>query len=130
MRLRPLLIALAPVVLLAAGCGAKKINETKTLTLDKEVTARSLILPVPKKATKVTVEFSSSAGDVYVLAFKTSDLKSEADISSAASGKALDKKRGKADSFTVDVPEGTEVQIIVREHTAAKTDVTVKVVEQ
>lgn len=129
MRLRPLLIALVPMVLLATGC-AKKINETKTLTLDMNNSANSLTIPAPKKATKVTVEFSSSTGDITALAYKASDIKDGDAMTSAAASKALGKKRGKADSFTVDIPEGTEVTIVVREHTAKSTDVTVKVVEQ
>jgi hypothetical protein len=127
MRLRPLLLALAPVLLLAAGCGAKKLNETKTLTLDKEVGARSLDLPAPKKDIKVAVDFASSDGEVTVLVFKEADAP---DLIEADGGKALARKKGKADNFVADVPAGTAVRVVVRGHTAAKTDVTLKVVEQ
>jgi hypothetical protein len=127
MRLRPLLLALPAVLLLAAGCGAKKINETKTLTLDKEVGARSIDLPAPKKDIKITVDFASSDGEVTVLVFKEADA---ADLIEADATKALVKKRGKGDNFAVDVPAGTAVRVVARAHTAAKTDVTLKVIQQ
>lgn len=127
MRLRPLLLALAPLAFLATGCGDKKINETKVLTLDKEVGGRSLDLPAPKKDIKVTVDFASSDGEVSVLVFKEADAP---DLLEADASKAIVKKKGKADNFTVDVPKGTAVRVVVRGHTGAKTDVTLKVVEQ
>ena len=127
MRSRTLIIVFAPVLLVAAGCGAAKINETKTLTLDKEVGARGLELPAPKKPTKVTVDFSSSDGDVTVLVFKKADVKDDDAMFTVESSKALASKKGKAEKFEVDIPEGTATQVVVRQHTAAKTDVTVKV---
>ena len=129
MRFRPLL-ALAPVLLIAAGCAAKKLNETKTLTLDNEYGAKSLIIPAQKKATPVSIEFASSDGEVSVLVFKAADIKNPDAMLSAEASKAIVKKRGKGEAFTAELPEGTEVQIVVREHTAAKTDVTLKVVGQ
>ena len=127
MRLRPLLFALAPVLLVATGCAAKKLNESKTLTLDTKIGARSLIIPAQKKATTVNVEFASSDGDVSVFVFKSADIKNEDDMMTLEASKALVKKRGKGETFTVDLPADTEVQIVVREHAAAKTDVTLKV---
>ena len=127
MRTRSALTAVASVLLFATGCGVAKLNATKTLTLDKEVSVRSVDLPAQKKAQKVTVEFSSSDGEVFVGAFKQEDAKDEDAMTTAAPSKALGSKKGKADSFTVDVPENTAVRVIVRGHTAAKTDVTVKV---
>lgn len=127
MRFRPLLLALVPLVFLAAGCGAKKINETKTLTLDKEFGARSLDIPAPTKDIKLTVDFASSEGEVTALVFKEADA---ADLIEADAAKAIVKKKGKADNFTVDVPKGTAVRVVVRGNTAPKTDVTLKVVEQ
>jgi hypothetical protein len=127
MRFRPLLIALAPVLLVAAGCGPKPINESRTFTLDREVGAQRLELPAAKKAQKLTVEFSSSEGEVSVLVFRSADVKDEDAMLTVEPAKALGSKRGKADTFAVDVPENTETQVVVRQHTAAKTDVKVTV---
>ena len=127
MRTRSALTAVASVLLFATGCGVAKLDETKTLTLDKQVAAASLDLPAQKKAQKVTVEFSSSDGEVFVGAFKQEDAKDEDAMTMAAPSKALGSKRGKGDTFTVDVPENTAVRVIAREHTAAKTNVTLKV---
>jgi hypothetical protein len=127
MRVPPLLVALLPVVLVTAGCGPTKLNENKTYTLDSKVSAHTLIIPPPSKAMKVNVEFSSSDGDVTVLLVKSDDVKGEDGLLSLERAKALAWKRGKADNFTVDVPEKTGTQVIVREHTAAKTDVNLKV---
>jgi hypothetical protein len=127
MRFRPLLIALAPVLLVAAGCGPKPINETKTLTLDTQFGARRIEVPAAKKAQKLTVEFSSSDGEVSVLVFKAADVQGENAMLEAPQTKALANKKGKADTFTVDIPENTETYVVVRGHTAAKTDVKVTV---
>jgi hypothetical protein len=127
MRIRSLLIALAPVLLVATGCAPKPLNENKTLTLDKDVAARRLELPAPKKAQKITVEFSSSEGEVSVLVFKSADVPTQDAMLTVEASKALASKKGKADTFSVDVPENTETQVVVRGHTAAKTDVTLKV---
>lgn len=127
MRFRPLLLALAPVLLVAVGCGPKPINETKTFTLDREVGAQRLELPAAKKAQKLTVEFSSSDGEVSVLVCKSADVKDEDAMLTVEPAKALANKKGKGETFTVDVPENTETQVIVRGHTAAKTNVTLKV---
>ena len=127
MRTRSALIVFVAALLFAAGCGVAKLNETKTLTLNTKVGAASLDLPAQSKAQKITVEFASSDGDVFVGAFKLEDTKDDEAMTIAASSKALGSKRGKADSFTVDVPENTAVRVIAREHAAAKTDVTVKV---
>ncbi|MBN9117784.1 MAG: hypothetical protein J0I06_01200 [Planctomycetes bacterium] len=127
MRLRPLLIVPALVLLAAAGCGSKPLSENKTLTLDKEVGARSLDVPAQKKAMKMTVEFSSSDGDVAVLVFKGADIKDEDAMLTTEATKAIGSKKGKTDSFSVDVPENTAVRVVVRGHTAAKTDVNLKV---
>lgn len=130
MRLRSLL-ALVPLLALAAGCAAKKINETKTLEpLDKETGARSYEIPAQKKAKTVTVDFSSSDGEVTVLAFKASDIKQDDDMLTLETTKALGRNKGKAGGFTVEMPADTAIRIVARGHTAAKTEVTLKVVEQ
>ncbi len=126
MPIRPALLVFALAVLFAPGCGPGKLNETKTLTLDKEVSVRAIDLPANKKAQKITVDFTSSDGEVFVGAFKQEDAKDDDALTSVVSTKALGSKKGKADSFTVDVPENTAIRVIARGHTAAKTDVTVK----
>jgi len=133
MRLRSLLIALAPVLLVVAGCAAKKLNESAKLTLDKEYGARALDIPAQKKATTVSVEFASSDGEVSVLVFKETDVPKTPDdeaLITVSASKAIVRKRGKGETFTAELPEGTAVRVVVREHTAAKTDVTLKVVGQ
>ena len=127
MRTRSALLAVALALLPAAGCGVAKLNETKTLTLDKDVSVQSLDLPVQKKAQKITVEFSSSDGEVFVGVFKQEDTKDDEAMVTVTPSKALGSKKGKADTITVDVPENTAVRVIARGHTAAKTAVTVKV---
>ena len=127
MRFRPLPIALAPILLVAVGCGPKPINESKTFTLDTQVGAQRLELPAAKKAQKLTVEFSSSDGEVNVLVFKAADVKDADAMLTVEGSKALGSKKGKADTFSVDVPENTATQVVVRHHTAAKTDVKVTV---
>jgi hypothetical protein len=126
-RLLVLVLVLAPVLLVAAGCSPKPLQESKTLTLDKEWGARALDIPAQKKAMKMTVEFSSSDGEVTVLVFKAADIKTEDELIMTGSTKALGSKRAQADSFTVDVPENTATRVTVRQHSAAKTDVALKV---
>src|SRR5262245_45935764 len=112
MRFRPLLIALAPVLLVAAGCGPKPINESKTVPLDTQTLANSMLVPAQKKAVKLTVEFNSSTGDVSVLVFKESDIPNDDAMISADEKKALATKRGKDGTFTADVPENTATRVV------------------
>jgi hypothetical protein len=126
MPIRSSLLAIA-LGLLVAGCGPAKLNETKTLTLDKETMATSLSLSAQPKPQTITVEFSSSEGEVTVGVFKQDDIKDNDEMATVALGKALGHKKGKSESFTVDVPENTATRVVARGHTAAKTDVTVKV---
>lgn len=126
MPIRSSLLALA-LGLLLTGCGPAKLNETKTLKLDKETMATSLSLPAQSKPQTITVEFNSSEGEVTVGVFKKEDIKTDDDMTTVALSKALASKKGKSESFTVDVPENTATRVVARGHTAAKTDVTVKV---
>ena len=126
-RLFVIMLVLAPALLVAAGCGPKPLTESKTLTLDKEWGARALDIPAQKKPMKLTVEFSSSDGEVTVLVFKAADITKEDELITAGSTQALAHKRSRADTFTVDVPENTATRVTVRQHSATKTDVQVKV---
>ncbi len=125
--MRALTLLFAPVLVVATGCGPKPINENKTFTLDTQVSAAGMVIPAQKKATKLTVEFTSSTGDVAVYLFKQSDVPTDEAMGEVPSDKKLGSKRGKSETFTVDVPENTAVRLVVREHTAAKTEVAVKV---
>lgn len=129
MLLRPALVGMALSLLLAAGCGPAKLNETKTLQLNKETMAAGLDLSAQKKPQTVTVEFSSSDGEVSVGVFKMEDLKDDDAMVIVPSSKAIGNKvvRGKSDTFSVEIPENTATRVVVRGHTAAKTDVTLKV---
>ena len=128
MRLRSSLLVLAPVLLFTAGCGSKPLNVEKTLTLDTNTAAQSIKLPAQSKAVKITVEFSSSDKDVSVHVFKESDISNDEAMTSLQKDKALGSAtRGKEGKFTADIPENTATRVVVREHAAAKTDVTIKV---
>ena len=120
-------VAVALGLLLASGCGPAKLNETKTLKLDKETMAAGLSLAAQPKPQTITVEFSSSEGEVTLGVFKKDDLKDDDAMMTVPLSKALAHKKGKGETFTVEVPENTATRVVVREHTAAKTDVTVKV---
>ena len=75
---------------------------------------------------KITVEFSSSASEVVVYLIK--DFKEDDGLNTTPSkAQILKEEKGKSGSFSVDVPENTATRIAVRGHTAAKTNVTVKV---
>jgi hypothetical protein len=114
-------------LLLVAGCGPAKLNESKVLTLDDNNSARAVILPAQSKPQKITVDYSSSDGDVSVYVFKEEDLPKEDPLITAPPAKALGKHQGKQGNFTVEVPANTPTQVVVRSATAKKTDVTVKV---
>jgi hypothetical protein len=119
---RPLAL-LALALLLAAGCGPPKLNENKAFTLESG-DAKAFDLPAVSKPQKVTVEFTSSAADVHVLFFKEEDAKD--DLFLADAKKALGEKKGKGDSFTVEVPANTATRVIARD-AKTKTDVTLKI---
>ena len=122
-------VRLAPAalcLLFLAGCGPAKLNVEKSLVLDGEYPARAIDLDAQSKPQKITVEFSSSEGEVTVLVFKAEDAKTEDDILFADPKKALDFKKGKEGSFAVDVPEKTATRVFARAE-GKKTTVQVKV---
>src|SRR5262249_7841591 len=116
---------LAVAFLFVAGCGPAKLNQEKTLALDTEVMARSIDVDAQSKPQKITVEFSSSDGDVEVCVFKEADAKGDDALLGAPTNKAIAFKKGKSDSFVAEVPENTPFRVIVR-GIGKKTDVTVK----
>lgn len=122
------LVAVALVWL--AGCGPAKLNVNKTLELDSDG-VNSIDLPAEPKPQKITVEFSSSDGEVSVYVFKEDDAKGEAGLlaAPAKADKALAKQTGQAGSLTADIPENTPTRVIVRSE-GKKTNVTLKITNQ
>jgi hypothetical protein len=120
------LVPVGLIVLVLAGCGPAKLDLTRKYTLDGKDPAQTIELEPQTKAQTINIEFSSSDGDVSVLVFKKADAPPADDALIADPKKALVSKKGKADSFSVDIPENTGILIIVRMETK-KTDVELKV---
>lgn len=114
---------LAPAVVLVAGfafvagCDRNARLEVKNSYDIAPQEGKAMLLDPQPKPQKFTVEFKAD-NDVTVLVFKDSDIPAGEDgIEKADAKKALGQKKGKADSFTVDVPEKTGTQIVMREAT-------------
>jgi hypothetical protein len=123
-RLLPVAIGL----FILAGCGPPKLNENwNPELLDGQ--ARALDLPAVSKAQKINVEFSCPDTEVTVLVFKAEDAKGDEGMLGADAAKALAYKKGKADTFSADVPENTATRVIVR-GAGKKTTVQLKVSNQ
>jgi hypothetical protein len=120
------LLPVGVVALVLAGCGPAKLDVSKTYSLNVETPAHSIDLDAQTKPQTINVEFSSSEGDVSVLVFKKSDVPTDDDLLIAEPKKAIAMKKGKTETFTVDIPENTPVRIIVRME-LKKTDVQLKV---
>lgn len=124
---RVLALAVTAVALLwLTGCGPARLNETRTWTLDGDTSARALDLPAQPKPQTINVEFSAPSNDVGVYLFKAEDAKGEDGIAYADPKKALGGKKGKEDSFSVEVPANTATRLITR-WTGKATEVTFKV---
>jgi hypothetical protein len=122
------LLPVAVVVLLVMGCGPGKLDVNKPVELlDGE--AKAIDLPAVSKAQKINVEFSCPDTEVTVLVFKAEDAKGEEGMLGADAAKALAYKKGKADTFSADVPENTATRVIVR-GAGKKTTVQLKVTNQ
>ncbi len=114
-------VRLAFAMILVAGLSvvgctrAAKLDAKSSYDLSGEEPAKAMILDPQPKAQKLTIDFKSSDGDVTVLVFKDADVpKGDSGLIEADAKKALGQKKGKADSFTVDVPENTGTQIVIR----------------
>jgi hypothetical protein len=116
--------AVAVGLLSLAGCGPAKLNQTRAYDLDVGE-LDGFFLDKQSKPQKVTIEFTSSAGEVSVLLFKAEDAKGDAALETDPA-KALGFKTGKGETFVVDVPENTETRLVVRNATKT-TKVNVKV---
>jgi hypothetical protein len=127
---RCLSIAVAFGLVFLTGCGAGKLDETRTLSLDVGDAAKSIDLQAQSKPQTINVEFSSTGSEVSVYLFKEEDAKGEDGLTSANPTKALAKKtNSKGDSFSAEVPPNTATRLIVRSG-GSKTDVKLKITNQ
>ena len=121
-------VRLAPAalcLLFLAGCGPAKLNESRSYELNP-AEGDGFLLDKQSKPQKINIEFTSSESEVTVLLFKAEDVPGEEKPLSVDEQKALGFKKGKADSFSVDVPENTETRLVIR-GAMKKTKVDVKV---
>jgi len=125
-------VRLMSAVLLVAGCmtiagctRAAKLEVTRSYDVSPGE-AQAIELDPQPKAQKLTVDFKSTDGDVLVLVFKEADAKGEEGLLQSDPKKAIAQKKGKAETFTADVPENTATRIVVRE-AQKKTKVELKV---
>ena len=122
-RLVPAAVVAAGLVALP-GC-ASKLNVSKSYDMDAGE-AKSVDLDPQKNPQKLTVEFTSSDGDVSVLVFKEADAKTADDLITADSKKALGQAKGKTGTVTADLPANTGARVVVRD-AQKKTKVDLKV---
>jgi hypothetical protein len=108
-----------------AGCGPSKLNENRKIEIE-DGEAKAIELPAVSKPQKVNVEFNSSESDVSVYVFKEEDAKGTDGLLGADPKKALGSKKGKSDSFSVDIPENTATRVVVR-GAYKKTEVQLKI---
>ena len=88
--------------------------------------AQGVELPAQSKPQAITIEFTSSECPVTVYVFKKDEIKDpKEDLFTAPGSKALAKKTGKSESFTVDIPENTGTWVVVRD-ASKKTKVDLK----
>jgi len=122
---RLLICAIAVGALALIGCGPSKLNENKTWEMDTGE-GKALDLPAVSQKQTVTVEFSSSDGDVSVYLFKEEDAKGEDGILGSEKSKALKAVRSKGETFTQEIEPNTATRVIVRS-VEKKTTVKLKV---
>lgn len=109
-------------LLTLAGCGPAKLNVSQTLSLEAGV-SKGLDLPAQSKPQKITVEFTSSAGEVSAYVFKVSDAEA-LDDPEKHKDKALATKKSAGDTFAADVPANTATRVVF--WSPKKTEVGVK----
>jgi len=107
------------------GCGPR-FNITKNYTDLDPTQFQGNEVPAFPSDTTIAVEFTSTKADVTVAVFKQSDVPV---LENANASKAMEKKTGKEGSFTVAIPKGTPINIVVME-AKGKTDVTLKAKKQ
>lgn len=104
---RPCLLVAALALLVPAGCGPAKLDETKNWTVEPG-DVQSIILPAQPKPQRLTVEFESSE-PVDAGIYKTDDAK---ELHSLPVSKALAVERGKT-SGTLTADLGPDVSTTV-----------------
>ncbi len=117
---------LAASMLAAGGCGAGKLNETRTFELLVSGDANAIDLPAQSSVQRITVEFTSSNTEVTTLIFREADAKGEEGLTDSDPALALAKETAKSGSFTAEVPANTPTRVIVR-GAIKKTSVELKV---
>lgn len=101
------------------GCGPAKLDVTKTMSLNGESPAKSVILDPQPTAQQIKVEFESADAEVNVGVFKEAD----ANLDSLDFSKAIAAEKGKkSGTVTADVPAKTGAQVVV-EMVSKKTEV-------
>lgn len=122
------LLALAVSTLLLTGCGPAKLDVSKTYSVGGDTPAQGIELNAQSKPQTINIEFSSSAGEVSVYVLKKSDYKDVDDLPAADSKKAIATKKGKAETFTAEIPENTAVWVaILKQFGSEKSDVQIKI---
>lgn len=111
MMLRYSFFLLATGLVALCGCGPAKLDVSKEYDMDNE--PKMVILDAQPKPQKITVEFESTQGDVTVMLIKTAEIPKDEEAFVPTS-KAIEFKKDKSGTFSGDVPENTETQVIVR----------------
>jgi hypothetical protein len=102
-------------ILLLSGCGAGKLEVSKTMALGANVEAMSIDLDAQSKPQTLYIEFTSNGGEVSVYVFKEEEARGEDGLATARGTKAIAKKTdSKGDNFTADIPANTATRVIVR----------------
>ena len=126
MLIRPLsVVVLVAGCMFLVGCARNaKLEEKKSYEVAPGE-AQAIELDPQPKLQKLTVDFKS-AEDVNVLVFKEADCKGDDALLTTDAKKALASKKGKAESFGVDIPENTATRIVIRDPAKkTKVDVTI-----
>ncbi|HEY1189823.1 MAG TPA: hypothetical protein VGE74_19395, partial [Gemmata sp.] len=105
-----------------AGCGPAKLNISEKYPLEAGL-PKGIDLTAQPKPQKITVEFTSSAGEVSAFVFKTSDGEIWEEPENNKD-KALATKKGASGTFSVDVPANTATRVVF--WSLKKTEVNVK----
>lgn len=108
-------------LLFTFGCQPPRLDESKSYKMGPG-DANLLALPAISKAQTLKVEFTSSKSEVTVYVAKDVGKDDE----TPKKEDTLEMKKGKAETFSVEVPANTATRVIVRD-AHETTDVTLKV---
>lgn len=121
------LLPAGAIALVLAGCGPAKLDVSKTYSVGGDTPVQGFELDAQSKPQTLTIEFSTAGDEVEVVVFKKSDVPTIDDVQLTDVKKALGSKRGKAETFTVDVPDNTATWVAVASRGGEKRDVQLKV---